>query len=78
MAIKKQLILESVEGEEFEFDREIDLMLNAHKFVMVLEDLREEFRRMVKYENKETIEIETVRDMIWKAISEDNLERFFV
>ena len=87
--VKKKLVLEKqdeieecikrlvIEGDEYETVREIDLALHAWEIVAVIDDVRNALRAMVKYQDKEIIEIDEVRDMITREIADRNLERFF-
>lgn len=50
-----------------------DRILTDGKFKRIVQDLDNELRSMSKYENKDTIAIEEVRNKIYELLKEQNL-----
>lgn len=58
---------------EFDLPEETDLYqhaMNGTRYLYVLQELDNELRSLVKYENKEVISIEKVRDLI-RSLSDE-------
>lgn len=58
---------------EFDLPEETDLYqyaINGSRYLYVLQELDNELRSLIKYENKEVISIEKVRDLIRTLLDE--------